>query len=966
MLAKSSLIILFFFLAAGFLAAQEEYVVFEQGELAYQVDFHPDSEYSWDIITQFNPLVPADSSAYNFIGENNLNNVTIHWKMAGRYYIMVTETNASGCTNSKVLSTLVLPNNRSVSFDALSGNSCFSSIDNSFGLALKTYNSEGQPLEESNFPLLVEFKVNGVSYSQQLSYNSQVLEISSQYFSAVANENTEVVVELTNVTDNNQISIQINSGNSIEKHTILAVPTVELLNAPDIVYLNSSYSFQAVTQPGYIYSWWYTDQTGSKTYFGSNSGSTENYLWETPGNYELFVQATDGNGCVTHVVSKSFTVEEQVVQASFLVALPDYIIGYNNSTINGSVSTNDFIQPNNNQNLVYSLVGDPVSGLTFLPDGSFTYISNAGFEGEINFTYKVCFEQQDLGCATSQAIIRVLPANASQNVAPVAVTDVYLTIPNQLVSNNLLFNDIDPDGSRTGLQITTSPIVNALHGTVAILANGDFTYSPDPGFEGTDKFMYRICDSGSPSLCDSAWVYFVVNDFGGTDSKPISTGDDVFLSQESAIFDVLQNDLGLSGQELVYNTTPVVDVQHGILQLFEDGSFSYIPDAGYFGIDNFTYEVCNTNTEQICRRGTATILILQSGTQLVDLAGKDTIISSCLPYRLNAAVNDYSKYSFKWEPAELLENPTSATPVFTPEESTWFSLTISDNNGAEFTDSVYITVSTVIANAGPDLVMLPNTTALLTGISSTGENLQYSWSTITGNIESGQNTPNPVISGFGTYYLQVTDLFGCSATDSVTVQELAQAPVAVDDYDTTNYRTEVIIPVLDNDTDPENSLNPASLTVTMPPFNGTAYVDYDHFTIHYRPNDDFYGNDNFEYQVCNNSNVCDQANVYVMVNDFRFLIPNAFSPNGDGINDYFEILGIEFYEGNSITIINRWGNKVYEAKNYGISTSPKFWDGKANTGMKLGNEDLTTGTYFYILDLGNGEKPIAGSIYLDR
>jgi hypothetical protein len=57
---------------------------------------------------------------------------------------------------------------------------------------------------------------------------------------------------------------------------------------------------------------------------------------------------------------------------------------------------------------------------------------------------------------------------------------------------------------------------------------------------------------------------------------------------------------------------------------------------------------------------------------------------------------------------------------------------------------------------------------------------------------------------------------------------------------------------------------------------------------------------------------------------------------------------------------------VYEAKNYGINTSPKFWDGKANTGIKLGNAELATGTYFYILDLGNGEKPVAGSIYLDR
>jgi gliding motility-associated-like protein len=96
------------------------------------------------------------------------------------------------------------------------------------------------------------------------------------------------------------------------------------------------------------------------------------------------------------------------------------------------------------------------------------------------------------------------------------------------------------------------------------------------------------------------------------------------------------------------------------------------------------------------------------------------------------------------------------------------------------------------------------------------------------------------------------------------------------------------------------------------------------------------------------------------------MIPNAFSPNGDGINDYFEILGIEFYENNSISIINRWGNKVYEAKGYGVSSSPVFWDGKSNTGFSSGNNELPTGTYYYILDFGDGQKPISGSIYLDR
>lgn len=347
-------------------------------------------------------------------------------------------------------------------------------------------------------------------------------------------------------------------------------------------------------------------------------------------------------------------------------------------------------------------------------------------------------------------------------------------------------------------------------------------------------------------------------------------------------------------------------------------------------------------------------------------AGPDTVNGSCQPYVFAGVYPNNDNYTYSWEPGDYLSDSTIPNPVFTPGQTTTYRFTVTTLTGYSYSDTVTITVSEILANAGDDIFMLPGTNAILDGTASIGENLTYRWTTHTGEIKSSVNTPNPVISSFGVYFLEVTDAFGCVSTDSVNVSRMAFAPVANNDYYITNYQTEVIIPILDNDTDEENSIVPSSLTITKSPASGTAYVDFDNFTIHYRPNTGFSGEDNFEYRICNASNNCDEATVFVIVTDYKFLVPNAFSPNGDGINDYFEILGIEFYDGNSFTIFNRWGNKVYEAKNYGISTSPRFWDGKANTGFKVGNEELTTGTYFYILDLGNGEKPIGGSIYLDR
>jgi gliding motility-associated-like protein len=92
-----------------------------------------------------------------------------------------------------------------------------------------------------------------------------------------------------------------------------------------------------------------------------------------------------------------------------------------------------------------------------------------------------------------------------------------------------------------------------------------------------------------------------------------------------------------------------------------------------------------------------------------------------------------------------------------------------------------------------------------------------------------------------------------------------------------------------------------------------------------------------------------------------FFIPEGFSPNGDGINDLFVITGIEYYPKNTFLIFNRWGNKVFETYAY-LNT----WNGTSNLGVTVGTDELPVGTYFYILDLGDGSDIYKGTIYLNR
>lgn len=76
------------------------------------------------------------------------------------------------------------------------------------------------------------------------------------------------------------------------------------------------------------------------------------------------------------------------------------------------------------------------------------------------------------------------------------------------------------------------------------------------------------------------------------------------------------------------------------------------------------------------------------------------------------------------------------------------------------------------------------------------------------------------------------------------------------------------------------------------------------------------------------------------------LLPNAFTPNNDGYNDFFEIKGIQDFLNNEIIIFNRWGLVVYSTENY-FNT----WDGRDNDGNMLPD-----GTYFAVLKLQSINK----------
>ncbi|QJB33962.1 DUF11 domain-containing protein [Chitinophaga oryzae] len=88
------------------------------------------------------------------------------------------------------------------------------------------------------------------------------------------------------------------------------------------------------------------------------------------------------------------------------------------------------------------------------------------------------------------------------NNPPVAVNDQYTTPRDVAVNGNVLTNDSDPESQP--LTVTATPVTPPAHGQIVQRADGTFTYTPNPGFTGTDSYVYQVCDN--QGACATATV----------------------------------------------------------------------------------------------------------------------------------------------------------------------------------------------------------------------------------------------------------------------------------------------------------------------------------------------------------------------------------------------------------------------------------------------------------------------------
>lgn len=351
---------------------------------------------------------------------------------------------------------------------------------------------------------------------------------------------------------------------------------------------------------------------------------------------------TSGSDCFTYKVCEKASASncgtaEVCVDIKLATTPTKKIFAYNDANVTtsgqattGNVLSNDDLATGTAPLMVNTTpVTNPSNGtVTLLANGNYTYTPAAGFTGTDSFKYSVCDASTTPICSQVTVTIAVMPAPSSgggnggggtttTNKAPVALSDIAATKSGTSVSGNVLSNDIDPDAGQT---LTASVVTNPSFGTVTLNPNGTYTYIPGSGFVGTDVFVYKACDNGTPQQCSQAVVMINAYDANTTNLPPVANADLAKRTgTQPAVGNVLANDRDPEGGSLILNTTPVVPPTGGTLVLNPDGSFIYTPAAGFTGNDRFTYEVCDNANPKACSRAVVYMVVTQTATGNTDL-----------------------------------------------------------------------------------------------------------------------------------------------------------------------------------------------------------------------------------------------------------------------------------------------------------------------------------------------------------
>lgn len=305
--------------------------------------------------------------------------------------------------------------------------------------------------------------------------------------------------------------------------------------------------------------------------------------------YQACLTSTPGQ-CDTATVTISVTVGVNAVD--------DVVTTPKNTPASGNVLTNDF--PSGQLTVTPIMTTTQVNGtFELLSTGVFTYTPAADYEGPDEATYQACLTADLNNCDTATVMITVGGVDA--------VDDSVTTAINTPVSGNVLTNDL----SSEPITAVPTPITPPSNGTFILAENGDFTYTPNNDYVGSDSVTYQACLVSDPGVCDTAAVAIQVF---------VDAVDDAYETEKNKPVsgNVLTNDLPTG--ELTASSTE--------FDLNANGVFTFTPTLDFTGAVTFNYQACLISDAANCDTAVVTITVedglvkhvVQQGEWLLQIA----------------------------------------------------------------------------------------------------------------------------------------------------------------------------------------------------------------------------------------------------------------------------------------------------------------------------------------------------------
>jgi gliding motility-associated-like protein len=502
-------------------------------------------------------------------------------------------------------------------------------------------------------------------------------------------------------------------------------------------------------------------------------------------------------------------------------------------------------------------------------------------------TYTLTVTNTDNGCTNSEDITVTM-----DTVSPIADAGTDINFPCGVSSVSL-----DGTGSTgNGLTYDWSGPATISDNTIV-----------SPTSNGTGQFTLIVTATNGCSASD------IVDIIPDANAPIADAGTDITIDCNNLTNPIAVNLDGTgsdSGMDYLWSTTGTGVITNGTT------TTPTVDQAGF-------YTITVTNTANSCQSSDEVEIKMDTVSPIADAGVANPIdCNSGLVTNLDATNSIGSGLTYVWSTSNGTID-SQLNGIATVSDAGDYDVTVTQSNGCSSTATISITMDTVspmISIPTPGDIDCNGSPITIDASGTTGNNETYLWSTT-------ETSNSIIITSAGTYSLTVTNDNGCSSTSSVTVNSLP-APIA----SFTATPTSGQVPL---DVDYSNNSTGTSLTYSW------AFGD-GNFDTNSDPSNTFnaIGDFNTVLTVTDAAGCTDTASVIISVTGTsNLIVPNIFSPNGDDVNDIFNVDGTNITEIKG-TIINRWGQTIYSWDVLEIG-----WDGHTVSGA-IASE----GTYFYIID----------------